>query len=191
MDFIDKHTGWSKQRLVNTRMERVSGFKVKDEFGKETEQGYMSRIAGITLKNDPERIRGTRGKLVLWEEGGKFPNLLTAWRIEQPAVETDDGKAFGLMIGFGTGGTEGGSFDGLKELFYKPDAYNVLSFPNIWDDKAEQTNCGFFVPSWSNMEGHNEQGQPLMDPDGNSIKELAIEELIHQRNKIKDGGASQ
>lgn len=191
MDFIDKHTEWSKQRLVNTRMERVSGFKVKDEFGKETEQGYMSRIAGITLKNDPERIRGTRGRLVLWEEGGKFPNLLTAWRIEQPAVETDDGKAFGLMIGFGTGGTEGGSFDGLKELFYKPDAYNVLSFPNIWDDKAEQTNCGFFVPSWSNMEGHNEQGQPLMDPDGNSIKELAIEELIHQRNKIKEGGASQ
>lgn len=191
MDFIDKHTEWSKQRLVNTRMERVSGFKVKDEFGKETEQGYMSRIAGITLKNDPERIRGTRGRLVLWEEGGKFPNLLTAWRIEQPAVETDDGKAFGLMIGFGTGGTEGGSFDGLKELFYKPDAYNVLSFPNIWDDKAEQTNCGFFVPSWSNMEGRNEQGQLLMDKDGNSIRELAIDELIHQRNKIKDGGASQ
>ena len=191
MDFIDKHTEWSKQRLVNTRMERVSGFKVKDEFGKETEQGYMSRIAGITLKNDPERIRGTRGRLVLCEEGGKFPNLLTAWRIEQPAVETDDGKAFGLMIGFGTGGTEGGSFDGLKELFYKPDAYNVLSFPNIWDDKAEQTNCGFFVPSWSNMEGHNEQGQLLMDKDGNSIRELAIDELIHQRNKIKEGGASQ
>jgi len=68
----------------------------------------MSSITGITLKNDPERIRGTRGKLVLWEEGGKFPNLLTAWRIEQPAVETDDGVAFGTMIAFGTGGTEGG-----------------------------------------------------------------------------------
>lgn len=137
MDFIDKHTAWSKQRLTSTRMERVSGFKVKDEFGKETEQGYLSSITGITLKNDPERIRGTRGKLVLWEEGGKFPNLLTAWRVEQPAVETDDGRAFGLMIAYGTGGTEGGQFDGLKDLFYQPDAYNVLSFPNIWDDKAE------------------------------------------------------
>jgi len=42
----------------------------------------MSSITGITLKNDPERIRGTRGKLVLWEEGGKFPGLLDAWRIE-------------------------------------------------------------------------------------------------------------
>ena len=108
MDFVDKHTAWSKQRLTSTRMERVSGYKVTDEFGKQTEQGYLSSITGITLKNDPERIRGTRGKLVLWEEGGKFPNLLTAWRIEQPAVETDDGVAFGTMIAYGTGGTEGG-----------------------------------------------------------------------------------
>ncbi len=192
MDFCDKHTAWAKSRLTSTRMERVSGFKVKDEFGKETEQGYLSSIVGITLKNDPERIRGTRGKLVLWEEGGKFPNLLTAWRIEQPAVETDNGVAFGTMIAFGTGGTEGGSFDGLKELFYKPDAYNVLSFPNIWDDNAEETKCGFFVPSWSNMDAVDENGKLLfMDDDGNSYKDLAIEELINQRNKIKDGGASQ
>lgn len=192
MDFCDKHTAWAKQRLTSTRMERVSGFKITDEFGKSTEQGYLSSITGITLKNDPERIRGTRGKLVLWEEGGKFPNLLTAWRVEQPAVETDDGVAFGLMIAFGTGGTEGGQFDGLKDLFYKPDAYNILGFPNIWDDNASDTNCGFFVPSWSNMDSVDENGKfRFMDEDGNTFKEKAIEELIRQRNIIKDGGATQ
>lgn len=191
MDFIDKHTAWSKQRLVSTRMERVSGYKVTDEFGKQTEQGYLSSITGITLKNDPERLRGTRGKLVLFEEGGKFPNLETAWRIEQPAVETDDGVAFGTLIAFGTGGTEGASFDGLKNLFYNPKAFNILSFPNIWDDGQENTECGFFHPSWLNMEGKNEDGNAFMDADGNTIKERAIEELIKQRNVIKDGGASQ
>ena len=191
MDFIDKHTAWSKQRLTSTRMERVSGFKIKDEFGKETEQGYLSSITGITLKNDPERLRGTRGKLVLFEEGGKFPNLETAWRIEQPAVETDDGRAFGLLIAYGTGGTEGGSFDGLKNLFYQPDAFNILSFPNVWDDNQAETKCGFFVPSWSNMEGNDAEGNKLMDEDGNSYRERAMEELLRQRNKIKDGGASQ
>ena len=192
MDFIDKNTAWAKQRLVSTRMERVAGYKVTDEFGKQTEQGYMSSISGITLKNDPERIRGTRGKLVLWEEGGKFPGLLDAWRIEQPSVETDDGVAFGLMVAYGTGGTEGASFTGLKELFYKPEAYNVLAFPNIWDDNAEQTNCGFFVPSWSNLESFDKDGNYIyMDKDGNSLREKAIENLIEQRNKIKDGGASQ
>lgn len=192
MDFIDKHTAWAKQRLVSTRMERVAGYKVTDEFGKQTEQGYMSAITGITLKNDPERIRGTRAKLVLWEEGGKFPSLLDAWRIEQPSVELDDGFAFGLQVAFGTGGTEGASFAGLKELFYKPEAYNVLAFPNIWDDNAEQTKCGFFVPSWSNLESYDADGNPqYMDKDGNSLREKAIENLIEQRNKVKDGGASQ
>ena len=192
MDFVDKHTAWSKQRLTSTRMERVSGYKITDEFGKQTEQGYLSSITGITLKNDPERIRGTRGRLVLWEEGGKFPNLLTAWRIEQPAVETDDGVAFGTMVAFGTGGTEGGQFDGLKDLFYKPDAYNVLSFPNIWDDGQENTRCGFFVPAYENMDGFDDNGNKrFMDKDGNSLREKAIEELMHQRNKIKEGGATQ
>ena len=192
MDFIDKNTAWSKQRLTSTRMERVSGYKVTDEFGKQTEQGYMSSITGITLKNDPERLRGTRGKLVLFEEGGKFPNLETAWRVEQPAVETDDGKAFGLLIAFGTGGTEGSSFDGLKTMFYNPDAFNILSFPNIWDDGREDTKCAFFSPSYMNMESIDENGkQRFMDEDGNSFKEKAIEELISQRNVIKDGGATQ
>ena len=192
MDFCDKHTAWAKKRLSDTRLERESGYIITDEFGNKTKQGYQSLIRGITLKNDLERIRGTRGKLVLWEEGGKFPGLLTAWRIEQPSVETDDGVAFGLMIAYGTGGTEGGSFDGLKELFYKPDAYNILGFPNIWDDNASETKCGFFVPSWSNMESIGDDGkQRFMDEYGNSRKELAIQELINQRNKIKDGGASQ
>lgn len=192
MDFLDKHTAWAKQRLVSTRMERTSGYKITDEFGKQTEQGYLSSITGITLKNDPERVRGTRAKLVLWEEGGKFPSLLDAWRIEQPSVETDDGKAFGLMIAFGTGGTEGASFEGLKELFYKPKSYNVLSFPNIWDEGRENTECAFFVPAYSNLESFDNDGnQVYMDKDGNSYKEKAIENLIDQRNKVKDGGASQ
>lgn len=192
MDFLDKHTAWAKQRLVSTRMERTSGYKITDEFGKQTEQGYLSSITGITLKNDPERVRGTRAKLVLWEEGGKFPSLLDAWRIEQPSVETDDGKAFGLMIAFGTGGTEGASFEGLKELFYKPKSYNVLSFPNIWDEGRENTECAFFVPAYSNLESFDDDGnQVYMDKDGNSYKEKAIQNLIDQRNKVKDGGTSQ
>ena len=191
MDFIDKNTAWSKQRLTSTRMERVSGYKITDEFGKQTEQGYLSSITGITLKNDPERLRGTRGKLVLFEEGGKFPNLETAWQIERPAVETDDGMAFGLLIAFGTGGTEGASFDGLKQMFYHPKAFNILSFPNIWDEGSESTECAFFSPSYWNMETDKSTGKCFMDSDGNSLKQEAIQELINQREIQKDGGATQ
>ena len=115
MDFVDKNTALAKQRLKSTAMERTSGFKVKDEFGKETEQGYQSSIIGITLKNDPERIRGTRGKLFLWEEAGKFENLQEAWSIARASLELDDGTTFGAMqIMYGTGGTEGCLMTGSK-----------------------------------------------------------------------------
>lgn len=77
-------------------------------------------------------------------------------------------------------------------MFYKPDAYNVLSFPNIWDDNAQDTKCGFFVPAWSNLESFDENGDYIfMDKDGNTLREKAIDELLVQRNKIKDAGASQ
>lgn len=192
MDFLDEKTEWAKRRLTATRMERVAGYKIKDEFGKETEKGYKSSITGITLKNDAERIRGIRGKLVLFEEGGKFPNLETAWRVAQPSMEDDDGTAFGLMIAFGTGGTEGAGFDGLKTLFYNPKAFNILEFPNIWDDNAEQTQCGYFSPIYLNMEGFDEDGNyKFMDKDGNSLVEDALQSVMTQRNEVKDGGATQ
>jgi hypothetical protein len=42
------------------------------------------------------------------------------------------------------------------------------------------------------MDGFDENGKKrFMDEDGNSLREKAIEELINQRNKIKDGGATQ
>jgi len=41
------------------------------------------------------------------------------------------------------------------------------------------------------MEGEDKDGQPLMDDDGNSLKQRAVDELLYQRNKIKDGGATQ
>lgn len=180
MDFIDKNTAWSKQRLKSTTLERTAGYKIKDEFGKETEGGYLSSIMGITLKNDPERLRGTRARLVLFEEAGKFKDIKQAWSVERPSVETDDGVAFGLMIAFGTGGTEGADFEGLKDMFYHPDGFNIQSFDNIWDENASDQKCAFFVPSWANNEGY-------MDKDGNSLKELAIKMEMEQRQKVRDG----
>lgn len=186
MDFLDRNSGWAKRRLKSTALERTSGFKVKDEItGKETEDGYQSSIMGITLKNDPERIRGTRGRLVLWEEAGKFPDIKQAWQIERPAIETDDGKAFGLMICFGTGGEEGADFEGLQDMFYHPDGFNCLEFPNIWDDGQNDQKCGFFVPAWSNLQ--SDEHPECMDKDGNTNKPAAVKVLIEQRERVRNG----
>ena len=185
MDFLDKNSGWAKRRLKATSLERTSGFKVKDEItGKEIEDGYLSSITGITLKNDPERIRGTRGRLVLWEEAGKFPDIKQAWQVERPAVETDDGVAFGLMICFGTGGSEGADFEGLSDMFYHPEGFNCLEFQNIWDEGMQDKKCGFFVPAWSNLE--SDEHPECMDADGNTNRTAAVNVIMEQRQKVRD-----
>lgn len=193
MDFIDKHTEWAKQRLIDTKMQRKSGFKVTDEFGKQTEDGYKSSIIGITLKNNPDRVRGIRGRLIIWEEGGKFRDILQAWQIARPSVEDTGGNAFGTMIVQGTGGSEGADFTGLKEIFYHPDGYNVASYPNIWDEKAEDTKCAFFCPAWSNVTtvDPNTRKRVCMDDDGNSLKKPSIEFCMTQRNKVRDGASEE
>ena len=186
MDFLDKNTGWAKRRLKSTSLERTSGFKIKDEItGKEVEDGYQSSIMGITLKNDPERIRGTRGKLVLWEEAGKFPDIKQAWQIERPALEDDSGNAFGLMIAFGTGGEEGADFEGLQDIFYHPDGFNCLEFPNIWDTGMNDQKCGFFVPAWSNL--YSTDHPECMDEYGNTNRSPAIKVLMEQRERVRQG----
>lgn len=188
MDFIDENTAWTKKRQkTNTGMHRRASFESTDERGNKREDGYKSEIIGITLKNDPNRARGKRGKLILWEEAGSFRDILQAWQIARPSVE-EDGVAFGLQIAFGTGGDESSAFDGLKEMFYNPAGYNIKSFPNIWDEHAENTECGFFVPTYVNVSILDEDGNRLyMDKDGNSLKERSIELAHRNRQEVIDG----
>lgn len=187
MDFIDEHTAWAKKRQgTNTIIHRKASMIETDELGNSKEVGYKSEILGVTLKNNPDRIRGKRAKLILWEEAGMFKDILQAWQIARPSVE-EDGSAYGLMIAYGTGGSEGDDFKGLRELFYNPKGYNVLDMPNIWDEAADGTTCGFFVPTWSNMSTVDSDGNRLyMDKDGNSLRDRAIEFAISERNIVLD-----
>ena len=106
MDFIDKNTAWGKKRTVNTQMRRRAGFITRDDYGNQIELGYKSEIIGVTLKDNPDVVRGKKANLILFEEGGSFTELGAAWQIARPSVEID-GLAFGTMIVWGTGGDEG------------------------------------------------------------------------------------
>lgn len=100
MDFIDKNTAWGKKRSVNTQMRKRAGFFAKDDYGNQVELGYKSEIIGVTLKDNPDVVRGKAGKLIIFEEAGSFSELGAAWQIARPSVE-QDGVAFGTMIAFG------------------------------------------------------------------------------------------
>jgi hypothetical protein len=180
MDFIDQHTAWGKKRQKkNSLLHRRASFEI-DIDGKKIEKGYKSEIIGVSLKNDPQKARGKRGKLILWEEAGKFRGLKTAWQVARPSVEGSDGTAFGLMIAYGTGGTEHAEYESLRDLFYEPEVYNCLPIENVWDEGVDKP-AGFFVPQYYNM------SDAFMDNEGNSkVKEAIKHELNFRETIVKN-----
>lgn len=193
MDFIDENTAWGKKRqAVNTSMRRRASMIVTDNFGNKIEVGYKSEIIGVSLKDNPDAVRGKAGMLILWEEAGTFPELKAAWQIARPSVE-QDGVAFGLMIMFGTGGDEGPAVMTLREAFYNPKSYNCIGFENIWDDGIQSKECGFFIPQHTNLDIRDENGKRLyMDEDGNTLHDKARQFILNLREEeLKEATSSQ
>lgn len=190
MDFIDKNTAWGKKRSVNTQMRRRAGFYTKDDYGNVIEMGYKSEIIGVTLKDNPDVVRGKKANLILFEEGGSFSELGAAWQIARPSVEVD-GIAFGTMIVWGTGGDEGSAFETMKDMFYNPDGYNCLGFDNIWDESATTNKCGFFVPQYTNLDIRDKEGKRIyMDEDGNTFRKKSLEHILAERQVVISNATS-
>lgn len=178
VSFIDDNTAWTQPRLIDREMHKQSGYK-KNVNGADVTLGFKSQIIGVSLKDDPDKIRGKAGELIFFEESGSFSGLLKAWEVAMPTMRQGS-KTLGTMVAFGTGGEEGPGFEGLEELFYHPDAYNCLGFDNDWDAGAMGTVCGYFVPIYKNLDG-------FIDLDGNSLITEAVDYEEEQREKKKKG----
>jgi len=174
LDWINSQTAWVKILGKDTMMHKKFSYKDLDTGA---ELGYKSQIIGVTLKNNPNKARGKRGMLMLWEEAGSFPNLLKSWKIAQKSLE-DGNRVFGYMLAFGTGGDNESNFMSLEELFYKPDGYRIFSMVNMFDKNAMNSRCGFFAPDYLNR-------ADCYDDNGNSDVVKAIREVAERRFVIK------
>ena len=180
LDFLGTHTPFPRRKELKDSwnlMHWIMGYK-DPETG--LERGTKNEVMGVTLKNDPERARGKRGVLIEWEEFGKFTNALKAWNIGRPSVEAAGGGfAFGLMNAYGTGGTEGAAFEGLRSLFYTPRGFNVHPIPNVYDKNSKVgSECAYFHASYLNAEDR-------MDENGNSDVTRTLLDIIKDRITIK------
>lgn len=175
MNFIDAQTAWRKRRLKDGPMLKMSGYKQRIG-GVDAEVGYKSQMIGVTLKNDIQKARGKRGKLIIWEEVGKFPGFKRAYGIARPSVEDND-IVTGFMIAQGTGGTEGANFEDIEDMFYHPEAYKALALNNIWDEGASANTCSYFFPTYLNS-------GTFMDENGNSHIEEAKNFEVKEREVI-------
>ena len=177
ISFIDDNTAWTQPRLTDKEMHKQSGYK-KRVNGADVSLGMKSQIIGVSLKDNPDKVRGKAGELIFFEEAGSFNGLLRAWEIAMPTMRQGS-KTLGTMVAFGTGGEEGQGFESLEELFYHPDAYDCIGFENEWDAGATGTSCGYFVPIYQTLDG-------FIDDDGNSDRAAAILFEEEQREKKRN-----
>jgi hypothetical protein len=173
--FVNTHCGFSKKlALKDSLMHRISGYTKP---GDSTKYGFKSERIGVTLKNNPQKSRGKRGKLIAWEESGSNPNLIQSWNIALKSLE-DGKRVFGFQIAFGTGGDEASNFQGLEQLFYKCKAYHVYGIRNVFDKNSEKNTCALFIPDYLNR-------ADCYDRDGNSDVIKALGEDIEHRLEVK------
>lgn len=175
--FLEEHTCFKYGRLIDKDTHKMCGYKEKEATGF-VEKGRKNQIMGISIKDNPDKIRGIRGDKMFFEEAGKSPGLLKAWEVARPAFE-QGAITTGMLMAYGTGGSNEEGQEGIRALFENPKGHNCLPFNNIWDDGANGTTCSFFFPAYLNYEGYiNEHG--ISDSQG--AKQYLIDEREERKN---------
>lgn len=177
LDFTNKYsTYWKQNRQKKFGLMHQKASYLDSE---SVERGTFSEIiAQIVDKAD--KTRGKRGRKITFEEAGSFPNLERAVEISQGSLR--DGDVYvGQMSIFGTGGETGPSIQGLENIFNYPEAWDMLAFPNVYEDGVVGTECGYFVPCWraNNM---------YIDMEGNIDMQGALRADDIMREKKKRTG---
>lgn len=129
IDWASNNMEWPSKRLINSlsNMQWIMGYKDMDSG---TNKGTLNSVIGVTSKDDPQKLRGTRGVLYVIEEFGTFGALLDLISNLRPSVE-DGEDVFGTIVAYGCccAGTKVWTGDGR----------NI----NIEDLKSEDTIVGY------------------------------------------------
>ena len=151
MAFLDNNTGGGMHRnkqLKNTDTEKQAGEYIQQN-GNKTPTGWQSIVRGINA-DDPQKIRGDRADLLVYDEAGSWPDLKKAV-IQGEALVNIGGTRFGIKIIGGTGGDKGPALEGLKSIYYNPEAYDVLPFRHSYTQTGEVALTGFFIPAFAQV----------------------------------------
>ena len=178
MGHIEIATPWGKRKSkVDTMMHKRASY-MKMHNGIMSELGFGSEIIGLSFKNNPNKGRGKRGKLIIWEESGVFPYLLQSWNVSLKSMA--QGRiVFGFMLALGTGGTEINDLIGLEQLYTRGAGYKVHMIPNTFEPELGHEKTGMFIGEQSN----HEVG---LDKDGNADTNKAIEYILKDREQYLD-----
>ena len=177
VDWAANNMEWPSKRLVNSlsNMQWIMGYKDVDSG---TNKGTLNSVVGVTSKDDPQKLRGTRGVLYVIEEMGTFPALLDLIGNLRPSVE-DGENVFGEIVAYGTSGDKASDFSSAQEIVYNPKGYNFISFENVYDKVGQgKKEFAYFFPGYMNAAN-------CYDENGNSDVTKALLTIIKDRHFVK------
>ena len=146
MTFANDNTdgGFFKLRQVLDKQMAKKASYYKMVNGQKVEDGWGSLIEAIVADND-RKIRGDRVDLLIYEEAGSNPVLRQSY-IKGNALVEIGGNRFGIRMVGGTGGDVAG-LEGLEDIFFNPQGYNVLPFYNNYTEDGEWVLTAYFIPA--------------------------------------------
>ena len=141
---------------------------------------YVIKHVTFSIEN-PEAAAGTRPGVIIVEEVGLCPNILTVHG-SNDACQMEGTTKFGSSIYLGTGGNMEKIVES-ERIFYNPSGYDFLSFDNTWESDVRK--IGWFVPA---IYGLNN----FKDNNGNTNVEAALQfknDVRKKKMKAKDTSA--
>lgn len=164
LSFLNDYTdgGFFKLRQVVDKadIKRASAYRMIS--GQKVESGWMSQIKGI-VADSPNKIRGDRCDVLLYEELGSWDKSTKAF-IQGDALVGIQGMTFGIKIGGGTGGDSSSKLEGLRTIYYDPDAFNVLPFRHNFTQTGEEALTAYFIPAFALVKGDCMDKRGFTDP---------------------------
>lgn len=146
MTFANDNTdgGFFKLRQVLDKQmaKKASFYKMVN--GQKVEDGWGSLIEAIVADND-RKIRGDRVDLLIYEEAGSNPVLRPSY-IKGNALVEIGGNRFGIRMVGGTGGDIAG-LEGLEDMFFNPQGYNILPFYNNYTEDESWVTTAYYIPA--------------------------------------------
>lgn len=179
LTFLDSKTDGGMFRLrqiEDSALTKVSGRYININ-GQKVRDGFQSTVAGVN-GSDPGNIRGDRVDLIIYDEAGSWPDLTTAVIQGQELVEVQ-GIPRGIMMFGGTGGDKGKNLEGLRTIYYEPQAFKVLPYRHNFSQTGETVITAFFIPYFAQS-----LDPDFMDHRGVCDEDRFKEVLQEERNKL-------
>ena len=188
LNWLNANTEFRKQRNPDLKDNIIARYQA-DIGGVKVWKGYKSQVRAISFKDNPTAAVGKSASKLILDEAGVFPNITDTWGYTEPLIKAGSTYS-GVAIVFGSSGDMDGGSKYFYEMFTNPAKYNMLEFP---DPENPAKSTAYFSTACRAREGVCKNpkskwfNQLMMDENGNSNEEAAIDDIMFLREKAKEG----